>query len=106
MRAGGLRHRVALQQPSVETDAMGGESQTFVTYATVWASIEPLRGTERLAVQQAQSDQTHKIRMRYRKSLTTQHRILFDSRAFNINAVANTFERDRELLVDCTEQVD
>ena len=106
MRAGRLRHRVDLQQLSPSLNSMGEESETWTTYSTVSADVQPISGTERLAVQQAQADMTHKVTMRYRKGLTVEHRILHKSRVLNITAVQNVDESNRTLIIDCVEQVD
>jgi head-tail adaptor len=39
--AGQRRHTVALQSATTTIDALGGTSQTWATYATVQAAIEP-----------------------------------------------------------------
>ncbi len=106
MRAGRLRHRVDLQQLSPTLNAMGEPSETWTTYATVSADVEPISGNERLAVQQAQADTTHRVTMRFRKGLAATHRILHRSRALNITSTRNVSERNRTLLIDCVEQID
>ena len=46
MRIGTLRHRVELQEPVENQDGYGEAERTYTTYATVWASVEPLSGRE------------------------------------------------------------
>jgi SPP1 family predicted phage head-tail adaptor len=48
---------------------------------------------------------THKITLRYFDGLTTQHRITFDTRVFNISQVLNTAERNLETVVLALEEV-
>lgn len=77
MRAGSLRHRVAIQEPVETRDDHGGITRTWNTIATVWASVEPLSGTELYEAQQVQSRVTVRVRMRPYAGLTTKHRLLW-----------------------------
>ncbi|MBB3142196.1 phage head closure protein [Halomonas organivorans] len=82
MRAGKLRHRVTLEwyQKGPRSDS-GATPPDWVAGATVWASVEPLSGRLLLAAQEAQSETSGKIRMRWRadvaaatgKTLRLQH---------------------------------
>lgn len=103
MLAGSLRHRLQLQRRDVTVDAAGQDIVTWTTYATVWGMIEPLRGRELVAAQQAQSQTTVHIRIRYVNGVLTQHRIVFGSKTYAINAIADPAERNRELQIMCTE---
>ena len=96
MRAGLLRHRLALQS-ATEADSGTGSGQldkTWTTYATVWGSITPLSGRELTEQQQVISEVTHKARIRYRSGVTSEHRIVWDSRTFEIDNVLNWSERN------------
>jgi len=98
-----LRHRVTLQQPSLASDGMGGGIRTWTDVATVWASIEPLRGSSFWQAQQVQAKTTHTVTIRYRPGITTDYRIAFGSRRFQIDAIQNPSEANRYLLLYCTE---
>lgn len=67
MRAGKLRHRVTLEhyqkQPRTES---GAEPTEWVAGATVWAEVEQLRGRTLFAAQEAHSETTARIRLRWR----------------------------------------
>ena len=107
MRAGRLRHRIQLQSSTRTQDAVGGATDSWATYKTVWGEVQPLRGQERILADQIQSEVTHKIRIRYDgdTSVLPEHRAVARSRTFAINAVMNVFERDRERELHCTELV-
>ena len=65
MRAGKLTRRIRLES-RVETDDAAGEPiATWVLFAELWASIEPLQGREFVTAQQEHSNVTGKIRIRY-----------------------------------------
>ena len=99
MRAGKLRHRLALQN-ATETDSGTGTGhldKTWTTYATVWGSIEPLSGRELVEQEQVQSEVTHKTKIRYQSAITSEHRIVFKTRTFQIVTMLNPEERNREI---------
>ena len=62
--AGKLNKRVELQSKTVTRDAMGGESITWTTQATVWAEVAALSGRALIAAQQAQSEVSARIIVR------------------------------------------
>lgn len=110
MRAGMLRHKIAIQKPSTATsrDSYGAEVVAWSTDSQPYASIMPLRGSEYLAAQQVQSSVTHKIRIRYQTLVggTRIHprcRIRFGTRYFNIQDILKIDERDIFLDMMCME---
>lgn len=105
IRAGKLRHRVEIRRATEARDDFGGVVQSWTLVAKRWASVDPLRGRERFAAQQVQADVTHKVRLRYTESLMPTDRIVHDGRTFEIGAVLNVSERDREMELLCTESV-
>lgn len=89
MRIGTLRHRVTLQEYTQGQDVYGGMTQEWVERDRVWASFEAMSGTEFFASQQAQSQVTQRVRIRYRdeiKSLTWRL-CTPDGRIYNIISV-------------------
>jgi SPP1 family predicted phage head-tail adaptor len=103
LRAGLLRHKIEIQNKVVTRDSMGGEVVTWVAFAHAWASIEPLSGREYFAARQIQASITHKMKMRYQSGIMPYHQIGWGERFFNIDAVMNTEERNKELVLFCTE---
>ncbi len=105
MRIGPLRHRIALQAGTGTQGGYGNIPLTFSTYATVWASVQPLSGRELLNAQQVYAETSHRIRLRYLSTVTTKDRILFDSRAFEIVSMINWNELNWMLELLCKEVV-
>ena len=114
MRAGTLRHKVTIQRLDGTLDAAGVENQTWVDVATVRAAIEPLRGDERFTAQQEVAQVTTRIRMRFLKdSVVAKMRVQFIdlaqdpdlTRLYDILAVINVGQRDREMHLMCKETV-
>lgn len=104
MRAGRLCHRVELQRAS-ESLVNGAVQKTWATIATVWAEVAPLAGREFFASQQVQSDISHRITMRYIPgvNLTPADRVKFGTRIFDISAVLNIGERNKEWSIQAVE---
>ena len=102
MRSGMLRHRVTLQRFQQGQDAYGGPVKTWEDVAIVWASLEAMSGREFFASQQAQSEVTQRIRIRYRAGVTADMRVIHNGKVFNIVAPLPD-NRGRELVLMCRE---
>lgn len=104
--ASSLRNLVTLQQPALTPDTLGGYTRSWTNVADMWADIEPLAGrditNERFAAQQLQARITHRVHVRYRAGITTDMRLLYESRALYIRAVidAGELKRDLEILAE------
>lgn len=96
MRAGQLRHRLAVQKATESQSSSGEITVEWSILNWTWGQIVPLSGRELDAARQIKSEATHEIRLRYDSGLTSEHRLLFGSRVFEINAVLNVDERNRE----------
>jgi len=98
VRAGSLRHRVAIQTETQTPDGMGGFTTTWAAItgmASVPAAIWPLSAKESLDAMKLELTVTHKIRIRYRSGITAANRILFGSRTFNIISMINPDEKNK-----------
>jgi len=103
MRAGLLRHQVTIQTRTDIRDGKGTAVETWSDVTTVWGSIEPLQGKEYYDAHRENADITHRARIRYRPGVTRENRLLYGSRIFDIEAVLNPDERNRELTLLCRE---
>lgn len=102
---GKLRHRIEIQS-SVSTRGQAGSSvPQWITYATVWAAVEPLRGKALEVARQVVSTATHTVTARYNGRINPRQRILFGQRLFEINTAANPEERGRWTQMICTEVI-
>jgi SPP1 family predicted phage head-tail adaptor len=105
MRAGPMRNRITIEAP-VETQATDGSVITaWETFSTTWASVEPLIGKEYFAQQREQATVSHKIRMRHIAGITHKMRIAWGTRLFEIESVLNVGERNREIVLMCSEAI-
>lgn len=105
MRAGPLRSRITIERPT-ETQAGDGSIITgWEAFATAWASVEPLVGREYFAQEREQATVSHKIRMRHLPGITHKMRVAWGSKLFEIESVLNVGERNREIVLMCSESV-
>ena len=105
IRAGELRHRIIIQQPTLEQDEYGAEIPDWAQWRRAWAKIEPLSGREFEYGRSFAATVTHKMTIRYTADLLTTYRILFRERLFQINGAIDPEERKREMVLFCTEMV-
>lgn len=104
MKAGELRHRITfVREETTGRDASGGLIKGDKIHARTWASIEQLSGTELVHAQQKKPNSTHQITTRYVANITSDMRILFGDRTFNIEGIDNIDERNIELVILCRE---
>lgn len=84
---------------------MGGQTEVWTTYATVYAAINPLNGGERLAAQAAQSELTHEMQIYWSPGFTpaAKDRVVLGSRIFDIRAAWNDNEENRFWMLQVTE---
>lgn len=103
MRAGQLRSRVAIQSLGASLDAYGDPSGSWSTDATVWASVDPVSGSEQVIGDELSGVVTHKVTTRYRSGVTPANRLTYDSRTLSIVEVRNWQERGIRLELLCRE---
>ena len=105
MRAGKLRHKITIQDYTESQNSYGEVTKTWSDYATVWASIEPVRGREFWDSKQINAEITAKITIRYLAGVTPKMRIKYGARIFEIISVINPEERNKDLQLMVKESV-
>ena len=105
MQAGKLRHQIIIQQQSSTQDAHGQLVETWTTFATLRASVEPLRGKEYFSTEQEHAEVDTRIRIRYSAGILPKMRVLFGSKLYDIKSVINVEERNRYMELMCEELV-
>lgn len=84
MQAGKLDRQIKLLRYSEAADTAGGVTESYAEFATVWASVKDLRGTQFFAAQQSNSEITTKFQIRYRNDLTAKDRIEWNGKQYEI----------------------
>jgi SPP1 family predicted phage head-tail adaptor len=103
--AGIYEHRITiLRNKSRRRNDIGEIIADDEATETRWAKVTPLSAREVLANGQVGTEITHKVEMRYSRTLTTQDKIEFRSRILNIASIINSDEDNSELVLLCIEQ--
>lgn len=113
MRAGRLRHLVTVQQLAAGSPQQKPTGEPDVAWAAylsdIPAEISPVIGREFFAADQVQSKVDTKIRVRYEvgvtDGITASMRVLHGAVVYEIEAVMNVENRNRELLLMCATGV-
>lgn len=106
-RSGERRHRVALQSITGRSASGDGYTDTWATYATVWAEVRPApaSSSDRAVAQTQQTPITHLVALDYRSDIKARHRVLLkDTRALYIRGLQNEDERNVTLVLSCEER--
>jgi SPP1 family predicted phage head-tail adaptor len=101
MRAGRLRHRIAIYDVKLSSGVASTETLTLL--GTFPCEIAPMSGKEYQALGGTSNILTHKITMRYIKNITTAHIGIWEGRRFRFTAIINPDERKRELQIVAVE---
>lgn len=104
MKAGKLRHKIIIEEPTETQDAYGQPVKTWTTFKTRRASYNNLSGNEKFVSQQVNSESKVAFTVRHITGVTTKMRIYFDSRYFNILYVNDINGIDKMLRIECEEQ--
>jgi len=97
MIAGPLDRRVTIERWGAKTNEFGEDIVEWLHVATVWASAEDIRDSERYRAQQVGSDVTTRFRVRWRYSieqLNPKDRIIAGGRYYNVTAVKQIGRRE------------
>ena len=101
-----MRHRITIKRRGAALDDYGapvfGGAGEWVDVATVWASLEAMRGSEYFAAKQIQSSVTQRIRIRYMDGIKPEMLVLHGSTVYNIAAVLPD-NRRTEIVLMCAE---
>lgn len=88
MQAGQLRHRVTIQQKTAGVDEWGAPlPDAWVDFATVWANVRHLSGTETIKAGADTSVVKASIRIRARNDITAGMRVVHGTSVYDIEAV-------------------
>jgi head-tail adaptor len=115
-----MRHRVRVILRTQTANDDGGINYGDLLINTIWADIQPVKGSVYLLNQQIDQQITHKIYIRYFPSLTTEHWLTYDQsrfvtnvatanlgliqrKMFRIKGVENVLQLQRFMALNCEE---
>tara|TARA_R100001591_G_C4236989_1_gene153467 strand:- start:3 stop:332 length:330 start_codon:yes stop_codon:yes gene_type:complete len=102
---GKMRFRVKVETATNTRDAGGGISQSYTPVTFIYANIKPLKADSTYRQGIVQEKVTHEVTIRHMDNISTNHRISFGDRLFDIKGIINVDERDRFLKLLCAEGV-
>jgi SPP1 family predicted phage head-tail adaptor len=104
-RAGKRDRRVTLRARTPGRDAHGQPIETWTDVATLWAGIEPLRGTQYFAAAQVQTEITARIRIPWQPDVmpTMQVHDIAANVTYDIVAVIDPSLQRRDLELMCKQ---
>ena len=94
MRARSLGRRITFQTFTTVQDATGEPIKTWTDLITVAASKLDVTGRERFTARQELAQETTVFRIRYRTDITGQARIVYDSKTYDIEGIAELGRRE------------
>lgn len=97
-----LNKHIVFEVPNISFGECGEQEKTWMVHATVWASITPRRANEALRDEMLTSTNTAIVRIRHLTTISTDMRILYGARIFNIRSIINPNETGQllEMLVE------
>lgn len=102
---GALRHSIVIQSTTQTRGSDGSVVDAWGTYATAWAEIVPLQGSEDYIAQGLNASVVHRVAMRYISGIVPKMRVLWGTRTLEIVTVRNLDERGKWLVMNCEESV-
>ena len=110
MRAGQLRHTIAIQERTESRTSTGGIADSWADVSgmsKVRADIFRLRSDEKLDADKLELQDINRVKIRYRPGITAKNRINWSDRSkvFNITSINNSSERNRMLIFKVYEDV-
>jgi len=103
MNIGDLRKRITLLQITPQIDENGFATEEISELGTVWAAVSNLYGKEYFAAKAVQAENTVKFTIRYRPGITTDMKIQFQDRLFNITDIDDIKYKKRYLEIKAME---
>lgn len=108
MPSRGYRHLLQIERCTTRTDGLRDAEDEWKVIAEVRAAVKPLSGSELVEAMQVTGVGQVQVRFRWSPTLlelklTTKDRLRFGERTLNITHLANTEERNREMVLMCGE---
>lgn len=101
-----MRHRVVVQYVELsEPTASGQRTETWKERARLWGCITTLTGVELERARSIEATVTHRIQLRNRAHIKERDRVLWKEHIFSINAVVDPENKNIEVFLYCTEEV-
>lgn len=104
-RPGQRNCRVTIQSSTRVKQTNGSVITTWSTFSTVWAKLEMLQGSAKLAAQAVWPKADYRITMPYIANIPSTVRVLYNNIIYVVVAINNVDMRNRELVLTCESGV-
>ncbi|UOF79256.1 head tail joining protein [Caudoviricetes sp.] len=94
-----MRERVAAYSQSQTVNAAGEITSGWSLIATIWARVEPLSASQIVLANRDDAQRIYKMVIRYRTDITTNSRIIWRNRKFDVTGVMDETEQRQFLTV-------
>lgn len=98
MNIGRLDRKVTLQSPTETIGASGGVAVAYADEATVAAQKVETTGRESRGAGALRAETDAAFRVRYRSTLTTKYRMVYESKNYDILSIAEEGRRESQLI--------
>lgn len=105
MKIGRLNRRIDVLEYKTKRDEYGGEEGKWEITDTLWASIEPVSGTEFFQAQTVNAETVVKITVRYNPKITVLNRIQYQGTVYEIIGVIDSHTAHKATVLNCKERV-
>lgn len=98
-----LKNRIQIQALTQTQDSQGGMVDSWATAYTVWAKIMNLSGNEKRLTNHGgnNAEARTEFTVRYNAGITTNHRISYNGKLYNIKHVNDYNENHRFMILTC-----
>lgn len=98
-----MYHQIWFQDYGSSPDGEGGVIDGWVDKTQTWASINPIKASQKDDYQSISTEVTHTIKIRGNVNCNDEQRIRYGERHFEILTVENILEKDTMKIVTCKE---
>lgn len=103
IEVGKLRERVSIYSQSQTVDAAGSIATTWALVATTWARMEPMGASAIVLASRDDAQRIYRMTIRYRTNITTNSRVVWRTRKFDVEGVMDPTEQRQFLTVTLRE---
>lgn len=97
--AGPLDRRITIESRTIVQSSTGAPTETWATFATVWASKRDLKGREYFEARQDQAEVTTEFKIRHLSGLQREMRIQLDGDTYDIQHIAEIGRREGQMIL-------
>lgn len=104
MKPGELRNRIEIQYSEIIENEILEKEKTWLPFKKAWAKIKCVGNGRKQIEHKEVLSLKYEITIRYTKGITTDMRVVYGDRKYNIDHVVNYNELNKELHLLCTVQ--